>query len=74
LSATFLKIHPAALEETEAAAGWYAQRSRRAAERFLDEIDRAVDRISQNPEQFPFYIAGTRRADPFSWVFSGFRS
>jgi hypothetical protein len=35
LSIEPLRIHPAALEEAEAALNWYAQRSRRAADRFL---------------------------------------
>jgi plasmid stabilization system protein ParE len=42
-----LRIHPAALEEVEAAADWYAQRSRRTAERFLDELDLAIDQIAR---------------------------
>lgn len=28
---------------------------------FLDELDRAVDRIGRNPEQCPAYDFGTRR-------------
>lgn len=56
-----LRIHPAALEEAEAAVDWYAQRSRRAAGMFLDELDRAVDRIGQNPEQCLPHDFGTRR-------------
>jgi plasmid stabilization system protein ParE len=51
VSAESLRIHPAALEEAEVAVDWYAQRSRRAAGMFLDELDRAIDRIGQNPEQ-----------------------
>ena len=47
-----LWIHPAALEEAEAATQWYAQRSGRAAGRFLDEPDAAVDQISRNPGQY----------------------
>jgi len=61
LSAESLRIHPAALEEAEAAVDWYAQRSRRAAGLFLDELDRAIDRIGRNPEQYPPHDLGTRR-------------
>jgi plasmid stabilization system protein ParE len=61
LSVESLRIHPAALEEAEAATDWYAQRSRRAAERFLDELDRAVDQIARNPAHYPLYDFGTRR-------------
>lgn len=28
---------------------------------FLDELDRAIDRIGQNPEQYPRHDFGTRR-------------
>jgi len=61
LKAESLRIHPAALEEAAAATNWYAQRSRRAAERFLDELDRAIDQIAQNPAQCASYEFGTRR-------------
>ncbi len=56
-----VRIHPAALEEAEAAVDWYRRRSRRAAEMFLDELEGAIGRIHKNPEQFPRYEFGTRR-------------
>jgi len=56
-----VRIHPAALEEAEAATEWYRRRSLRAAEMFLDEIDRAIERIGGHPGQFPEYAFGTRR-------------
>lgn len=56
-----LRIHPAALEEAVAATDWYAQRSRRAALRFLEELDRAIDQIARSPEQYPLHKFGTRR-------------
>jgi len=61
LTSGSVRIHPAALEEAEEATGWYQQRSRRAAELFLDELDRAIERIGENPRQFPEYEFGTRR-------------
>jgi plasmid stabilization system protein ParE len=61
VSGESLRIHPAALEEAEAALDWYARRSRRAAGMFLDELDRAMDQIGQNPEQHPRHDFGTRR-------------
>jgi len=61
VSGESLRIHPAAVEEAEAAVDWYAQRSRRAAGMFLDELDRAVDLISQNPEHYPRHDFDTRR-------------
>jgi len=56
-----VRIHPDALEEAEAATDWYGARSLRAAERFLDELTRGIDRITENPEQFPKFLYGTRR-------------
>jgi plasmid stabilization system protein ParE len=61
LSIEPLRIHPAALEEAEAAVDWYAQRSRRAADRFLDELEGAINRIARNPAHYPLHEFGTRR-------------
>jgi plasmid stabilization system protein ParE len=33
----------------------------RAAEMFLDEVDRAIERIGAHPGQFPGHASGTRR-------------
>ena len=55
-----VRIHPAALEEAHAA-DWYGRRSMRAAEMFLDELDRAIERIGDRPGQFPEYALGSRR-------------
>jgi plasmid stabilization system protein ParE len=49
-----------ALEEAEAAAWWYAERSSTAASGFADEIDAAIAAIEQNPEAWPSYDHGTR--------------
>src|SRR5437879_4664183 len=68
-----VQIHPAALEEAEAAVDWYRQRSMRAAEMFLRELDRAIDTIGQHPEQYSTYEFGTRgmilRRFPYLLVF-----
>jgi plasmid stabilization system protein ParE len=73
LTARSISIHPAALDEVLAAAEWYAKRSQRAAELFLDEIDRIIARLTQHAGQFPVFESGTRRAVlrrfPFSVVF-----
>lgn len=61
LSIEPLRIHPAAVEEAEAATDWYAQRSNRAAEMFLDELDAAIEQIAQNPRQYALSEFGTRR-------------
>ena len=54
-------FHPATLAEAEAATEWYRQRSERAATGFLDELDRAIEQISSDPNRFPTYEFGTRR-------------
>lgn len=62
-----------ALEEAEAAARWYAERSGSAAAGFADEIDAAIAAIEQNPNAWPPYDHGTRhyllRRYPFSVVY-----
>jgi plasmid stabilization system protein ParE len=57
-----VSIHPAALRDAESAIDWYRERSQRAAERFLDEVDHTVRRIEEQPAQFPRYELETRRA------------
>ena len=54
-------IHPAALEEAEAATDWYAERSPARRGRFLNELQRAIEEISEHPDQFPAFEFGTRR-------------
>jgi plasmid stabilization system protein ParE len=61
VSGASVRIHPAALEEAAAATEWYRRRSLWAAEMFLDELDRAIQRIGDYPGQFPEYAFGTRR-------------
>lgn len=57
----------------EAAQRWYGERSAVAARAFLTELIAAVDQISQSPEIWPRYLAGTRRyvlpRFPFSLVY-----
>lgn len=57
-----VRIHPAALDEAEAAAEWYGERSHGAAEGFLNELHRTIDLISRHPEQYQLHEFGTRRA------------
>ena len=68
-----IDIHPQAVAEAQAAAQWYRERSGSAAQAFLAELDRAVERISENPEVWPPYVAGTRhfllQRFPFSVIY-----
>jgi plasmid stabilization system protein ParE len=52
-----VRIHPAALEEAEAVLAWYAKRSSRAADAFLNELDHAI-----HPERYQLYEFEARRA------------
>lgn len=69
-----VRIHPAALDEAEAAADWYARRSRKAAQMFLDELEHAIERIGEQPSQSPVYEFGTRRVMLRGFPYAIYRS
>ena len=54
------EFDPRAIAEARAARRWYARRSAAVADRFLAELDRAVERITRVPRQWPSYLHGTR--------------
>jgi len=56
-----VQFHPEAVAEAREAARWYRERSDSAADAFLSELDRAVERIAEAPELSTRYVAGTRR-------------
>ncbi len=56
-----VELHPEAIAEAAQARKWYAERSERAADGFIQELDQAIDRISEAPERWPNYLHGTRR-------------
>jgi plasmid stabilization system protein ParE len=62
-----------AVEEAEAAARWYAERSAAAAAGFTDEIDAAESDIARLPETWPRFDHDTRRylfrRYPFSIIY-----
>jgi plasmid stabilization system protein ParE len=66
-------VHPAAHTELQGAYSWYLERNPAAAVAFLEEIDHAIEAISENPNRWPFYVEGTRRLVlrrfPFSVVY-----
>jgi toxin ParE1/3/4 len=66
-------LHPEAVAEASAAAQWYRERSASAADAFLGELDRAVEKIAEAPEMSPRCVRGTRRYVlrhfPFSIVY-----
>jgi|SRR5580704_9383978 toxin ParE1/3/4 len=66
-------LHPAAIEEAEAAARWYMERSPRAARRFVDELNLVLDRILEAPNRWPRSTNGTRKLNlpcfPFAVIY-----
>ena len=64
---------PEAVREIEDAFDWYLERSPRAAESFLREVDRAASLIASSPQVWPRFEAGTRRyvlpKFPYSLIF-----
>lgn len=62
-----------ALDEAEAAARWYAERSVTAAAGFSAEIDEAESAILEFPDAWPLFDYGTRRyllrRYPFSVIY-----
>jgi toxin ParE1/3/4 len=54
-------LHPEAVADARAAAQWYRDRSASAADAFLTELDRAMEKIAEAPEMSPRHVRGTRR-------------
>jgi plasmid stabilization system protein ParE len=57
-----VRFHPAALQDADGAAAWYAERSTRAALRFLDELDRLIELVAISPDLFQNFDTDLRRA------------
>jgi toxin ParE1/3/4 len=56
-----VELHPEAAAEATAAYEWYAEHSASAADRFLAELDLAVEKIAATPMRWPIYLNRTRR-------------
>lgn len=56
-----VEFHPLAADEAQAAERWYRGRNETASDRFLRELDRAIERISERPETGSPYLSNTRR-------------
>jgi plasmid stabilization system protein ParE len=66
-------LHPSAEDDVEQARRWYAERSPIAAHAFLMELEHSIEAVSQSPERWQQYLAGTRRCPfprfPFSVIY-----
>lgn len=56
-----VSLQDEAIAEARAAREWYEVRSVAAAEAFMEELDRIIDRIGEYPEAGAPYLSGTRR-------------
>lgn len=56
-----VEFHPEALTEAEATVVWYRERSLRAAEGFISELEKGVRAVVKAPRRWPIFEAGCRR-------------
>ena len=56
-----VEFHPLAADEAQAAERWYRERNETASGQFQRELDRAIGRISEQPEAGSPYLSNTRR-------------
>jgi plasmid stabilization system protein ParE len=61
VSVKTLELHPLALEESEAAAAWYAARDPRVAARFVADLEANFERVLEAPRRWPLHLHGMRR-------------
>lgn len=73
MSGFLISLHPAAIEEAQAAYQWYYDKEPDIAIAFMAELDQAINKVVQNPSQWSPYLHGTRRyllrRFPFSIVY-----
>jgi plasmid stabilization system protein ParE len=62
MAAASVIFHRLAQRDYQTAYRWCARRSARAAQRFADAIDHAVQQIAGAPDRWPVY------RDPYRWV------
>ena len=67
------RLHPDAQRDLEDGLAFYSERSLIATERFLGEVESALDLIAEAPDRWPLYRAGARRyvmpAFPYSIIY-----
>ena len=68
-----VRLHPDAQRDLEEGLAFYSTRGLIAAERFLDDVEAALELVAEASERWPLYRAGTRRyvmaAFPYSIVY-----
>src|ERR1700674_1807395 len=53
MAAKPLEIHPSALAELKSALSWYLERNETAADKFVAELDRAIELLVATPRRWP---------------------
>jgi len=61
MAAKPLEIHPSALAEFKSALSWYLERNETAADKFVAELDRAIELLAATPRRWPAGDHGTRK-------------
>jgi plasmid stabilization system protein ParE len=56
-----LDIHPSALAELKSAISWYLEQNEATANKFVAEVDRAIDLILGSPRRWPTGELQTRK-------------
>ena len=61
MAAKSLDIHPSALAELKSSISWYLEQNEATANKFVEEIDRAIDLVLASPRRWPTSDLGTRK-------------
>lgn len=61
MAAKSLDIHPSALAELKSSISWYLERNEVTANKFVQEIDRAIELILASPQRWPTGDFDTRK-------------
>ena len=56
-----LDIHPSALAELKPSISWYLEQNEASADKFVEEIDRAIDLVLASPRRWPMSDLNTRK-------------
>ena len=54
-------FHPEAVAEAEAAIAWYRERSRRAADALVSDLEKGIEAIQKAPQRWPEFEHNCRR-------------
>jgi toxin ParE1/3/4 len=61
MAAKSLDIHPSALAEPKCSISWYLEQNETTADKFVEEIDRAIDLVLASPRRWPTSDLDTRK-------------